>query len=293
MQWRLPLTSALVALGAALGVTGCSAQPVEPALTALPDGVSIDVYQTRLDYSARQLEISISNESPTDVVITHLEFASPAFESAVSYARLPTSIAAGRTIDFRVDLAPPDCTAADLTTSVTVGFELANGAGVATVEPEDRLGQLPTITTEDCLVSDVAAVARVQIADVPLGRASVAGREAALLHLEIEPTGQAGSITLHELEDTVLLFLLNPETGSAAESLPLNLEVDASLAPTTVTFAVLPSRCDQHSVAEDKRGTFFPVSVTTEHRSGTLFLAASERLRGEVFSFLADSCGWG
>lgn len=292
MRARLALTGVIIVLGAAMLTTACTAAPA-PALTALPEGVAVDVYQTRLDYSERQLEISISNESATDVTITHLEFASPAFESAVSYARLPTTIAVGRTIDFRVDLAAPDCAATDVTPSVRVEFEFADRVGVATVEPDDRLGQLAAISTADCLVSDVASVARIEIADVQLGRASVAGRDAALLHLEIEPTGRVGSLVLHQLEDTVLLFLLDPSTGLATESLTLDLSVDASSEPTTVTFAVVPSRCDQHSVAEDKRGTFFPVTVTTDHRTGTLFVAAGERLRGELFAFLADSCGWG
>lgn len=289
MRWSL----ALAAVFLMLGVGGCSSTAVAPPLTALPDGVFVDVYQTRLDYSERQLEISVTNDSQTDVTVTHLEFASPAFVSAVSYGRLPTTITAGRTIDFRVDLAAPDCTATDLTPRVTLEFEHQGRAGTATVEPADRLGQLPGIATADCLASDVATIARVEFADVPLGRASVAGREVAELYLEIDPTGEAGSLTLHAIEDTVLLFLLDPETGTAVESMPLGLEIGASSEKTTVTVTLAPSRCDQHSVAEDKRGTFFPVTVTTERREGTLFVAAGERLRGELFGFLADSCGWG
>lgn len=282
-------TAALVLLG----IAGCTGGPMTPPLTALPDGVSVDVYQTRLDYSERQLEISITNESPADVTITHLEFDSPAFVSAVSYGRLPTTVPVGRTIDFRVDLAAPDCTATDLTPAVTIEFEQHGHTGMASVEPVDRLGQLPTITTEDCLASDVATIARITFADVPLSRASVAGRDAAELYLEVEPTGAAGSITLHTVEDTVLLFVLDPTTGTAVEAIPLDLEIDAASEKTTVTITLVPSRCDQHSVAEDKRGTFFPVTVTTQHRNGTLFIATGERLRGEIFDFLADSCGWG
>lgn len=289
MRWSFAPTAALLLLGLA----GCTSAPPTPPLTALPDGVSVDVYQTRLDYSERQLEISIANESEADVTITHLEFASPAFVSAVSYARLPTTIAAGRTIDFRVDLAAPDCTATDLTPAVTIEFAQHGHTGTASVEPLDRLGQLPTITTADCLASDAAAIARIEFADIPLGRASFAGRDAAQLHLEVEPTGAGGSITLHAIEDTVLLFLLNPATGAAIEAIPLDLEIDAATEKTTVAVTVVPSRCDQHSVAEDKRGTFFPVTVTTPQREGTLFIATGERLRGEIFDFLATSCGWG
>lgn len=289
MRWSLALTAVLLLLG----IAGCTIAPATPLLTALPDGISVDVYQTRLDYSERQLEISITNESQADVTITHLEFASPAFVSAVSYGRLPATIPAGRTIDFRVDLAAPDCTATDLTPAVAVEFEQHGRAGTASVEPVDRLGRLPTITTEDCLASDVAAIARIEFADVPLGRASVSGRHAAELYLEVEPTGAAGSVTLHAIEDTVLLFVLDPATGTATESIPLGLEIDASSEKATVTLTLVPSRCDQHSVAEDKRGTFFPIIVTTERREGTLFIATGERLRGELFDFLADSCGWG
>ncbi|MBX3093043.1 MAG: hypothetical protein KF680_00655 [Cryobacterium sp.] len=289
MRWSFAPTAALLVLG----IAGCTGVPMTPALTTLPEGVSVDVYQTRLDYSERQLEISITNESQTDVVITHLEFASPAFVSAVSYGRLPTTIAAGRTIDFRVDLAAPDCTANDPTPTVTIEFDQHGQAGTANVEPVDRLGQLPRIMTADCLASDAAQIARIGFADVPLGRTSFAGRDVAELYLEVEPTGAAGSITLHAIEDTVLLFVLDPATGTAIESIPLDLEIDATSEKRTVTVTLVPSRCDQHSVAEDKRGTFFPVTVTTPRREGTLFIATGERLRGEIFDFLADSCGWG
>lgn len=289
MRWSLALTAALVLLAG----SACTSAPTAPELSTLPEGVWVDVYQTRLDYGARQLEISITNESPTDVTITHLEFASPAFVAAVSYARLPTTIATGRTIDFRVDLAASDCAATDLTPSVTLGFERQGHPGTATVEPTDRLGQLPTIAIEDCLASDVAAIAWIAFADVPLGRASVAGREVAELYLEIEPTGAAGTVQLHTIDDTALLFVIDPTTGLAVDSIPLDLEINASSETTTITLALAPSRCDQHSVAEDKRGTFFPLTVTTERRAGTLFVATGERLRGELFDFLADACGWG
>src|SRR5690554_1226818 len=216
------LVACVLMLFPVLTIAGCAHPLVDAPLESLPEGVSIDVYQTRMDYSDRQLEVSIMNNSDADVTVTHLEFDSAAFVSAVSYSRLPSTITVGRTIDFRVQLADPDCTSTDATPLVRVEFEFAGTTGTASVTPVDRLDRLPTITTEDCLESDIAAVARVEFADVPLARTTVAGRAAAQLTLEIAPVGEsagaAGSVTLHSIDDTALLFLLDTTTGQAIES---------------------------------------------------------------------------
>ena len=56
---------------------------------------------------------------------------------------------------------------------------------------------------------------------------------------------------------------------------------------------VVPSRCDPHAVAEDKRGTFFGVRARVDGVEQPVFyVPASDALRGAVYDLVAESCGW-
>lgn len=247
-QPRGPVTViACAMLSAALTLTSCGGTDAPSSLDRLPEGVSITIYQSRLDASERKYEISVTNYTGTDLTVTGLELSSPALTEPMVYERLPTTISPGRTIDFRVPLAATDCDATSTTPSVAIEFEHADTHGAATIEPHDRYDQLAAITLQDCLASDAAGIARLSFSDT-LQRATVTGREVAILSLAIEPTGAVG---------------------------------------------VMHSRCDQHSVADDKKGTHFPVEVSTPRREGTLTVATSERTQSELFRYLADVCGWG
>lgn len=292
-QPRGPVTViACAMLSAALTLTSCGGTDAPSSLDRLPEGVSITIYQSRLDASERKYEISVTNYTGTDLTVTGLELSSPALTEPMVYERLPTTISPGRTIDFRVPLAATDCDATSTTPSVAIEFEHADTHGAATIEPHDRYDQLAAITLQDCLASDAAGIARLSFSDT-LQRATVTGREVAILSLSIEPTGTVGEMTLHTIGDTPLLALLDPATGTAAGTLQLGVTVAGTDAPTTLEVAVMHSRCDQHSVADDKRGTHFPIEVSTPRREGTLTVATSERTRSELFRYLADVCDWG
>ena len=53
-------------------------------MTELPPGVTIDVYQSRIDYSEHKLEVAVANGGET-------------------YERAPTTIRPGTTTDLRLD----------------------------------------------------------------------------------------------------------------------------------------------------------------------------------------------
>lgn len=76
------LACALLACGA---LSGCS----PAAMTELPPGVTIDVYQSRIDYSEHKLEVAVANGTK------HTNAHRPPF----GQARQPTS---GPTIDYTV-----------------------------------------------------------------------------------------------------------------------------------------------------------------------------------------------
>ena len=45
-------------------------------------------------------------------------------------------------------------------------------------------------------------------------------------------------------------------------------------------------------MAEDKRGTFFPLAVTLDARELTYPVAASTALKKQVYTYIADYCNW-
>ncbi len=270
----------------AIGLLGaCS--PI--AHTALPDGVSIDVYQTRMDYGARELEVSVTNATDAELQIFELIFDSPAFVSETAYARAPSTVGPGRTTDFRVSLPAADCSASDPKPVVRIAFEHDGMPGSASVEPLDRLGQLPGITAEDCLAEALAELVSVEWSD-ELRVVDRGGRKVALLDLVLEPTGAAGEVSLETLHGTPL-FLLTDENGAATDGLALARPVHAQSGRATLTVGIVPTRCDLHALADDKRGTWFPLHVRTDRLDGTVYVPTSERMRTELFGYIEAFCG--
>ena len=118
------------ALGAAVlvGVAACSPAAPLPA-TTLPDGVEVSVYQSRSDYSAGIIDVRILNGSDAALELTTATLATTQFASPTSWDR-GTTLAAGATVDLRLDLPSPVCpTPDDAEPRVTIAFESAGVSG--------------------------------------------------------------------------------------------------------------------------------------------------------------------
>jgi len=272
---------------AVLALSGCT--PAAP-VTELPDGVWVDVYQTRTDTGNRFLEIAVHNESGADVRITAARFDSDQFVSPAIWAKDGTTVHAGATVDLPVALTEPDCATVAPTASVILDFTLTDGTeGSATVEPVDRLDRLPGIRLEDCLAEAVAATA-----DITLGPLELDGTGTAVtatLPITLTPTGADSTITLFALGSTTLFQFREPASGQIVDSLALATTVSGGDAPSTLIVQPVTNRCDAHAIAEDKRGTFLPFTVSTEQGDGDVYLAASDELRNQLYRFYAESCG--
>jgi hypothetical protein len=85
--------------------------------------------------------------------------------------------------------------------------------------------------------------------------------------------------------------LLRPPT---TDSWPLGTAYAASGQPALVTLDIVPNNCNTHTVAEDKRGTFFPFEVTTEAGAqGPVYIGVSDAVRGQLYDYIAhDYCHW-
>jgi hypothetical protein len=265
----------LVAL-VALALAGCAT----PAPSALPDGVTVSVYQTRFDYGVRQLEIKVGNGTDAAITVIRATFVSTRFADPAVWDR-PQEVPPGSARDLRVQLPEPACDGGEARDTVLLELTLADGSAIsATVVPEDEQGRVDFINGQDCLVAAVDDRAAITPPDAL--RWTPGAHAPALVELAVEPTG-TGGLTIHYAKGTVLLRLVD-ETGASIDTLSIEG------LPATIPLRIAPERCDAHAIAEDKRGTFFPLEVEAEDRSGTYYVAVSDSLRREIYAYCADYC---
>ncbi|NQX34205.1 hypothetical protein [Herbiconiux sp. VKM Ac-2851] len=327
MSARAAVLAALTAV-LLVAVSGCS-NPPSPAVSTAPaaptptgsdtsatapdtapvvvDGLGLAILQNRPDYGARRLQLSITNETDASVTVTAARFSSPQFTTPVA-AEKSTDVPAGLTRYLPVALPDAVCPAPAIVPELTVTVTDATGASRdITARPADPFGVLDRIATEDCLDVAVSAVATLRLSDTL--RVTGDGPDAvAHLALIVEPrpkgvttdTGGAsdtapaapsgnGPATLH-LDHAASTILLEPADGA---DWPLDLDVAPGDGPATLTLDAVPARCDPHAIAEDKRGTFIPVTLELAGGpAGTVSIPSSDPLRLAIYAYLASTCGF-
>jgi hypothetical protein len=283
---RIALTG-LVAAGM-LGLSACQA----PApLDALPDGVTVGIQQNRDDYGPRRLEVRVTNESDDAITVARAVLESSVFATTSSTSR-PSEIPSGVARDLRVVLGETVCApATPEKTHVRVEFETADGrTGEATVTPTDRFGAIARVHAQDCLEETALSIVDIEPTGM-LRVAQVEGVPTAQLDFAITPrgaSGAAGSVTIESIGRTILI---RPPMD---EAWPVGATYEASGAPAVLTLDIVPNNCNTHTVAEDKRGTFFPFQVATDSGAeGTFYIGVSDAVRGQIYDYIAhDYCHW-
>jgi hypothetical protein len=284
----LALASVTVLLAACMG----SPAPATPAPTSsepgsLPRGVEVEIYQTRFDYAERVLEIRIANESDEDLHIVSASFESPRFETAATY-RSSVVIDAGRTTDLRVKLPAVACdndSEEDARDAVVLSWRDGDAETTASAVPDDPAGVVDRIVGEDCLLEAVDDVVTITPAtELRIDGAGAAS--VAWVDVTLAPTGQPGSVTIDQVGATVLL------ASASGLDWPVGVTLTDTDPPRTVSLDLRPTRCDPHAIAEDKRGTIFPLTVSTARGlSGTYDLGVSDSLRGQIYAWITAHCG--
>lgn len=240
------------------------------------------MFQNRDDYGPRRLEIAVENLDESVITVTSATFSSERFTAPASWTR-PTEIPIGSTRNLRVDLAPADCDADATAATVTIAFELPDETqGTATVTPTDPFDQVDKLLAQDC-----AAVFAERTVAITLGDAVTVEQRGdhpvALLDVTFTPTGEGEPVTIDEITRTILI-----KPASGEDAWPIVATFDATSEPSTVTLDIVPSNCRLHTVAEDKRGTYFPFST-----NGSLFyIAASNDVKEQIYAYIAQYCGW-
>ena len=292
MQRRLigliPVLSA-IAGAAAIGLAGCAPAPAE-----LPDGIVIDLYQTRLDVAERTIEISIANASGTDLTITSARIVSEQFTTPAQWTARPggSTVRDGTSVDLPVPVPEATCGDDAVHHVVRIDFTLADGrSGTADVEAVDRHGQLAMLHTQDCLADRVAEIVTITAATAPT-IVTVAGASAILLPLTITPTGADGSVEIVAIRSTVLISAIDPVTGAVLDATRPALIVRGTDAPSVLQLPLQPGRCDAHVIAEDKQGTVLTVEVVTDDgTAGTILVHADDATRNAIYAVVSQVCG--
>ena len=269
-------------------LAGCAQAPSN----ALPDGLDVSVYQNRVDIGNRKLSVTFTNDTGGVLTITRLEFTSPQFDGPAVWPKDSTNIANGTAISLAVPLPEPDCTAENRVPSVEFDYALADGSrGTAIAEPVDTLDRLPQIFIEDCVEVSVLGIVDVRAATLPRD-AIVAGRQVAEVDVTLTPTGSTGSVVFESAASTTLLTPVDAAAVAIAEQ-QLDITVNGTDGPSTITLVYAPNRCDAHAIAEDKRGTIFPIRVTTsDGLTGILYLASADDVKVALYDFARRACGF-
>lgn len=312
LRRRVEALVASVAL-ALLAVSGCTAHPspspaetgASPATSTTPqataaadadratvvDGIGLAVLQNRPDYGIRRLQLSVTNEGAEAITVTAARFESPQFAAPADWAR-STEVPAGLTRFLPVDLPDAVCPAPDAVPQLSVTVTAADGTVREVAgRPADPFAVLPRIAGEDCLDAAVAAVASVRLDDA-LEVVGDGPEAVARLRLVVEPqkAGATTAASILQLETASSTILLQPADGP---DWPLDLTLEPGDPPSTIVLEAVPARCDPHAIAEDKRGTFLPITLSLDDAApATIDVPSSDALKLALYAFIASTCGF-
>ncbi|MCW3493151.1 hypothetical protein [Microbacterium sp. SSM24] len=284
---------AAVISAALFGLAACApaGSPAPSASAGLPAGVTVELQQLRSDVAARQAQVVVTNDTDEELVVGDVAIDDPRFDGAIArVAARDSTIAPGRSVGIRVQLPPVACDDIPeaVTATVDLTYTLGDSGGEASVPIDDPLDFVAPLHERECrvvLLSAAADVAFTAFEPSPAG-------EPAVLELTVTPTG-AGGAGIRSIQTTNLLTFAAP-AGDTADAHAIDVELEpGATEPVVLPLPLVPLRCDPHAVQEDKRGTIFDLQVEIDGEPGEIELAASEDMRGEILTWVANWCGFG
>jgi len=267
----------------ALLTAGCASVP-----TDRPSAVSVDVIQGRTDRDSRTIVLDVTNTStdPIELVAAHLD--TEQFSAPAVWDR-GTTLKPGLTVSLRAPLADPTCPVpASAEPRVSVTYRDADGdTHTVKVEPTQSTDVLAIIARDDCIGVLAAQRAEIRVADTVAW--TPGAKQPAVLTLDATPTG-VGSLDIVEARSTILLQLVDA-TDARVGALPVDQKLDAQSGATQVTLSLVPSRCDPHAIAEDKRGTIMILEVRLDDGTdGVVYVRSGDGVKATLFEFVTDYC---
>ena len=283
MRRRL-LAAGLVIACAITTLTGCGPTPA-----ALPDGVSVKIYQPRTEIQSGRFAIQVTNGSDVPVTVVGAQLDSPDYSAPIVWEPhdvppLPRhrdrsagrpGAALLRRAELRSDARHPGLPAR--------GRQRGPGdaRGERPVQPVPAHPGRP-------LPRDPARPGRGGEHDPDRRRRS--SRQPRPTRARGGPAGRRrdGHTRRRPVDDPRLAARRGWPAGARARR-----SVSSSPRPSprpSSTFPIRPGRCDPHAIAEDKVGTLFPISVTVGGRTGTFRLPSTDEFRAQVYTFVQAYC---
>ncbi|GAA1724936.1 hypothetical protein GCM10009809_20910 [Isoptericola hypogeus] len=302
---RRASAGALLAACVATAVAGCapSAPTVPPQVV---DRLGGELRQDRTQYADRTASLRVVNGS--DEVLTLLGGAldAPGYgPSSPDGDPRPRALAPGAGRDVRLRLGDVDCAAdppepltgrAAATTEVAIGtVTVAPGEDAAASEGTDvevgvtdPLGRLAAVHAEVCAERLIASGATLRVTGVEAARVRTSdGTEpGGRVTLAVEPVPGGPPVRLVRVTGTTLLSPAGDEAWWTGDEL-------AGQEEGLIVLDVVPARCDPHAVAEDKRGTFLPVTAEVDGAlQPVTYVPMSDEQRAGIYGLVHDACGW-
>lgn len=279
----LMVLAAVLATSCASGGTGAASAGTTAPVPALLGQIS----QSRDNYATHIIELQLSNTGAQPVTALRAALDSSAFSAPALWQAqgTGTEIPPGQTKSLPAQLPAAVCGTSEPspTSALHMTVGLLGSADAVLLPVTDPFGVLNRNHAELCLDRRVADVVRLSWLPV-LDTDTAAGT--AVLRLRVEPVGGPGSVTVEAIGETPLLG------ADPARPWPRQVTVRGSDPPVLLELHIRPARCDPHAVAEDKVGTLIPfhVSLNGGESSGTVKVAASAALRGEILDFVTAAC---
>jgi hypothetical protein len=264
-------------------VVSASAAACAPATPAPPEGLSVLVYQPRPDVAAGRLAIQVSNAGDEPVEVTGARLVSPDLTEDAVWPGTSSTVRPGLRLDLRAPIPDFDCAAES---DVRAVIEVSTPAGTATgeFEVDDPYGLMPRLHAEACVGEAIAVIAAVTPREVLVP----AGKEPAVLVLDVAPTGAPGSVEFVAVRGTTLLQ--PADDGASTPELALGAVLSAD-GPAELRVPLLPNRCDAHALAEDKVGTIIPFVVDAGTAEPVRWLLVlPDELKGALYGYFAAYC---
>jgi hypothetical protein len=246
--------------------------------------LEVSVTQGRADEVAGVLVVEVENALAEEIVITSIALTSTIFTQPLTKQNTRIKIPSGSTVSIRMALLALDCENAQRNGQAQIGFRVGEREYVDSFTVRDPANYFSRIQSTGCFAQKVASVATFTM-QPNLQTLDVNGRQVAQIAIDVRY--MSNDIELLNLRGTTLLAHVDARTLRRNEFRTL-----AEPRPDRIVISAIPNRCDLHAIAEDKRGTIFPLEVflSEEQQKGIVLIRAPEQLRDDLYAYVLRTC---
>lgn len=272
------LVPIVLAVGA---LTACGSQA--PDEVPMPEGISVDIDQSRIKRSSRQVYLRVDNDAPHDITVVGFRLTSPRLTDVRWKGE--EVVGAGYQSDLELTMPQGRC-GRDLEAEAALTYRIDDGdLRRSTVRAADPYGNATELANRDC-----ARLTLEEAANVVVGEPKIvgAGPDSVLtLPVSMTPTGRRNDVRFVGFGNTPLF------RQAPGSPVGVDISLGADDPATSVTMRIVPARCDPHALAEDKVGRLFPVYVVADDvRAGdSYFLPLTSSQRKAFYSYFRVRCG--